>query len=82
MRAQKKSLYSCNKIGFNEEIFYFFMIFLRKASVVKGVDGKCFKFKWTGLLEEICLEWNVSPKLISVPDVYSGFEGKELLCTV
>ena len=39
MRAQKKSLYSCNKIGFNEEIFYFFMIFLRKVSVIKGVDG-------------------------------------------
>ena len=33
------------QVGLNEEIFYFLIIFPRKVSVIKGVDGECFKFK-------------------------------------
>ena len=30
-------IYSCNKAGLNEEIFYFLIIFLKKVSVTKRV---------------------------------------------
>ena len=43
MTTQKKK--TCEKVGLNWEIFYFLMIFLRIASVIKGVGGKCFKLK-------------------------------------
>ena len=40
MIAQKKMFfYSCNKVGLNEEIFHFLMIFLRKAFLIKR-DGR------------------------------------------
>ena len=43
-RHKRKGLYICTKVGLNEEIFYFLMILLGKASIIKGVGGKCFKF--------------------------------------
>ena len=41
---KKKGFYSCNKVGLHEETFYF-LIFQRKATVIKGMGGKYSNFK-------------------------------------